>query len=62
MPAPVIRTTGNARPYVERRGYADRSRFSSRWERPAGEPGLLAGAALIAVPLIAAALLIVALS
>lgn len=31
MPAPVIRTTGNARPYVERRGYADRSRFSSRW-------------------------------
>jgi len=62
MPAPVIRTTGNARPYVERRGYADRSRFSSRWERPAGEPSLLAGAALIAVPLIAAALLIVALS
>ncbi len=55
-------TTGNTRSHIVHPGYQDRSRFSSRWERPAGEPSLLAGAALIAVPIIAATLLIVALS
>lgn len=62
MPSPVIRTTGNARPYVERRGYADRSRFSSRWERPAGEPSLAAGSALLIALFALAVLLLVCFS
>lgn len=40
-------TTGSVRTHIVHHGYQDRSRFSSRWEHPAGEPSLAAGSALL---------------
>lgn len=40
-------TSGSVRTHIVHHGYQDRSRFSSRWERPAGEPSLAAGSALL---------------
>lgn len=40
-------TTGNAKPWEVAKGYAHQSRYSSRWERPAGEPSLFYGALIV---------------
>jgi hypothetical protein len=60
MPANRIIQTGRDN-WRARTGYQHTSRFSSRWERPAGEPSILIGALIIALPVLATAGLIIAL-
>ena len=60
MKATRITQTGQDN-WRTRTGYQHTSRFSSRWERPAGEPSILLGALIVALPVLATAGLIIAL-
>ena len=55
-------TTGNTRSHIVHPGYQDRSRFSSRWERPAGEISFAAGSTLLIALFALATLLIASVS